>query len=397
MLAALGASALAATPVLTVGDPDQAVARVARATDTPASDWVGQHPLLLLGTLEPTVQGGTLTPCVGGGRTLAELQTLQVQLQGAVNYVRLDEAVDTVARIDAVLGCLGEPVDPVLAGRVAFMAGVVHHQLGAPDAADAAFGQALAFDGSLVWDPRLSPRLGQERFEAVKGRTPDRLVLSLSPPPDGLSLRIDGVAVAAGTSTLALGPGRHLLQRETDTVRSAWLVVEAASATLQLPLSQIDPAWIDDAAGRTRLARQLALALPEGQPIVWVGDAIWAGEVGGTEWRRVLPPPPPAVNALRLGGLVVGGTGAALAGGVWAWGAQLRRACEDASPGSDRVDTCAQGAATDAWLGQKAWPTALVVAGVGLAAGATGLGLRRLVLAPAPVPGGAGVILGWAP
>lgn len=389
-------AALAAIPVYTLGEPDDAVARVAAATRTHPLDLAGRSLGDALAALPPTLEGGELQPCEGETRTLAELQTLQVQLQGAVNYVRLDEGAAALAQADAVLGCLGEPVDTDLAARVGFLAGVIHHQRGAPEAADAAFRLALAFEPGLVWDPRISPRLGQERFDGVRAGVGLTATVTLSPPPSSLGLRIDGVAVPVGTETLALGPGRHLVQREGAGVASSWLALDGSSGTLILPVQDPDPTWLDTDAGRTFVAGLLALVEPPGTPIYLVGDAIWAGAVGEDGWKRVLPPDAPAVKGLRLGGAALGGVGALAAGGVWVKGWTLRRRCTN-EVGPERYGTCEQAAAADQRLGTVAWPATLALAGAGVAAGLVGVGLRRLVVAPVPVPGGALLGLTWIP
>ena len=387
-------AALAATPVFTLGDVDAAVARVAAATGTHPADLDGRDLAEVLAGQPLQVVGGSLTSCTGPGTDLATLQTLQVQLQGAVNYVRLDEAAALVTQADSVLACLAEPVDPDLASRVQFLAGVVHHQRARPQDADRAFRRALAFDPDLVWDPRLSPRLGQPRFDAVRTAAPAPVRLRLSPPPTALTLRVDGVPVAAGTDALSLAPGPHHLQWEDAAVHTLALVLDQPAAELVLPVLQVDPAWLTDDAGRTWVADRLAEHLGPDTALYLVAEDLWLGQTGSAAWQRVLPPDRAPVKALRWGGTALAGAGALAAAVVWQRGWALRQRC-GTEVGPERYASCAEYEETYLWLGARAWPTSLIVGGVGAAAAVAGVGLRRLSLTATPLPGGGAVQLHW--
>ncbi len=387
---------LAATPVLTATDAPGAADRVAHSAVVEPGTLEASTLEEVLGGRPPVLEGGQLDFCDSGARTLAELQTLQVQLQGDVNYVRLEEAAARLPEVDAILGCLSEPADPAQQARISFLAGVLHAQRGAPESADAAFRMALAFDPELIWDARLSPRLGQERFDALAAQAPEPVTLHLFPATPDLSLRVDGRAVPTGTEQLSLSPGRHLVQLEQDRITSGWLTLDEAEGTLVLPSVANEPAWLDDPEGRDRIARVLTLVHEPGTRLYLVGDEVWFGEVGGTQWSLVLPPEPPpptSIRALTWGGVGVGVLGGVAATATWLFGRELRMDCDDALA-PERYGTCEEGAEPYGSAG-RLWPATLAVTGVGVAVGLTGGVLGRLLVSPTPMLGGAGLGITW--
>jgi hypothetical protein len=386
---ALLATALAAPPVVyTAGPTETAHSRVAHIIGR--DDLVVHSLVERLGGLPLQLDGHSPTPCGDPPTRLSELLSIQVALQGHVNYVRLEEATKELAQVRQLMACLGESLDPAVGARIFFLGGVVHAQLGDLAAADGSFRQALIFDPELAWDPQFSPAQGMGRFEAVVATKPAKHNLKILPAAPAALLRLDGIPVESGSGAVSLPSGPHLLQVERDSVRSYWFDVQDKDLALSLPALATDSSWINATEKRDDLLALLALVEPIGSEIYLVGDQVWLGHAGSPGSTPVQPPPPVWTRGLAGVGLAAAVIGGGAALGIRTAAKRLADGCDNAT-GSDPYAICEENFGTYSSL-YPAWVATSVVAGVGVLAGGAGLALGRLMISPVPAPGG-GIVL----
>lgn len=303
----LAALAFGADLVLHAGDPAVAVGRAAAAAGVdPAtlraadlSEVVRARPPVLLGP-------GQVDQCAGTPTTNAEVRLLGDEGERALNYLEYARAAAALERAFDALGCLIEPVEPPVAARILFLRGVAGWFAGDPDAARAAFAQALLFDPSLAWDEAFAPD-PRPLFDEVAASDPPTAPLRVVPP--SARVRVDGVQAEA------LAPGVHLVQVGEASVSTVRVRLDAAEpSVLVLPsLVPLDAlGWAADPARAPDLAAVLDAVLGEDARVYVVhAGEVWREQAG--TWERIaLPPPPPP----RARWALVGPGAAAAVGGA---------------------------------------------------------------------------------
>ena len=294
LLTALTAVALAADPVVH-GDlvaGDTAVAKVKAELEVeptleplPMGDLLAGSPSL--------VEGGQVDVCIGGdavsNHTVASLLATG---ESHFLYGEYDQAQSVLADAEGRIPCLQEVVDVRTSARIAYIRGVAAHHAGDVDGATAAFRRAFAQLPSLAWDDDL-PTGSKALFETLAAEEPGGIGLEIVAPAERMDVWLDGRK--AESTTLVTSPGSHVVQLKWDgpihTVRVE--VGGSNKATLVVPAAF--PAdsytWVGDTDKRRRLSILLASHLGEARrAYVVVGDEVWGGTTGRTDWQRVGAP-----------------------------------------------------------------------------------------------------------
>ena len=398
MFAALIAAAIAAdTVVYAGGDAALVVARVAALSGTSPSalravtvtDLVKGRPPALLG-------GGKLQSCGGGPSATASVRQSVDLAKGAIAYMEYGSARAALDVAIRDLGCLQEPIDPVLATRAWFLLGVVATASNDPATSRLAFRQARLFSPDMMWDDNFAPA-ARAVFDnvAAEMKTTPMVSLTVIPEPTDGTLRLDGRPVKVVGGHVGVLPGSHQVQVGTGLLATMSVDIDAnAPATLVLPALVTADAltWAGDGERRAALSSVLMGALgSEGVVYVVSGDIVWRVRLGGSAWDLVGAGGPGAASAVRAipstrfaakelvpprkanvaGPVILGVGGAALIGGGIVAGLGFRSAKE----AYDDAVANGRGAEGDAAYeaGAREYTAGLVVGGVGAALAATGI------------------------
>lgn len=267
----------------------------------------------------------------------AELRESVSVAEGHLNYRRLPEARRVLDSVHARLGCLDEPAEASLAGRVAFLSGVVAALSGEEERATRSYAEALAWQPDLRWEDEFDPST-RRAFDAARTAGGSGATLRLGPGlGEGESLWIDGRRPAVAQGSVRLSPGPHLVQ--VIGASRAW-TAPVVAGTDELVLAH--PAGLT--AADLRRATDPALA-PIYAPLlsgIAAPDDLYL-RVDGRTWAvrddrvEALPEKVGAVGPLcsvprRCVGvsLATGGAVGLVAGaGVYAWSWSLQRAHAD--------------------------------------------------------------------
>jgi hypothetical protein len=291
-----GSFALAAPVVYDHQDATKARALVSEA--------VGERPdpaidIDTLRTRGPTVLGDArIRQCTLAPSTNRDIDTEYHRAAGA--FAHLD-SVTTVEAADlavAKLGCLTEPADPVLVGKLFLLRGVVEAERGRHWIAREELRSAWAFSPDQKWDEGYPPTAQPWFEEERSAQTPFRIDMApRAAAPDGPWL--DGHPVPTGSAQV--GPGLHLVQWVVGTrTTTTWVVVSGDSLVVQPgAYGEKALAALKEDARRDELAPLLRAAFPAGT--VWLASDGWVVEAtiaadAVTMTVRKSPPAPAPVD-----------------------------------------------------------------------------------------------------
>jgi hypothetical protein len=247
----------------------------------------------------PTVIGDArIRQCTLAPSTNRDIDTEYHRAAGA--YAHLDSATTVEAADLAVakLGCLVEPADPVLVGKLFLLRGVVEAERGREWIAREELRTAWGFAPEQRWDEGYPPT-AQAWFEEERtARMPFSLTLApRADAPNGPWL--DGHPLPRGSASV--GPGLHLVQWVIGTrTMTTWVVVAGDSMVVQ-PAAYTEKALavLRDDAHREEIGPLLRAAFPAGT--VWLASEVWVVEAtiaadAVTMTVRKSPPPPAPVD-----------------------------------------------------------------------------------------------------
>ena len=316
-------AALAAETVLYAGDPSAAVEHVAADALLPVWEL---HPVriadLLSDGTSPAVVGGAQPPaCTGGRTTNARVRDLLDIAEKKL--VRLDESAGAQFELaTAALGCLAEPAEASLAGRLFFLAGLQAQDAGRIEDARVAFARAQAFQPGLAWDEHFAPD-GKALFDqvatAVVAAAPTATLLLGPGLTSTRRLGIDGHEVATARE-VSLAAGPHLVQ----TLDAPFTTFEV-NVRPDHPVVLLVPSSLDDQAlsqadlgttyWQTVLCAIFDRSLGEGARLyIWDGSRVWRT---GDPWVALRPSATARASAMGRA-LVSGGAVATVAGAAGA-------------------------------------------------------------------------------
>jgi hypothetical protein len=324
------------TVVYGSGDPATALARVL-AADPDAKDLEARQLSDLLKGASASMTGGTLKACEGNPTTLEELHALEEQIEGMVGYMEFENALASLGHATASLACLRDRMDEEVAPRLYFLEGIAAHGSGDEDRARRAFATALVFDPELVWDDYFPPDAKPLLDEARSQRDPEaRASLKIYPTPGAGALWIDG-RVADDLNPV---PGDHVVQVLAGRMRTFLVSLPAGTENvLTIPdaLDNERADWVEDDSVRFDVSMVLTSHLEADSLYFSTPDGVWKITVGDWPWESLeitgelvtsanLPTPaasPKFSKAATMGGAVVFGSGAALAGASFFKGRQV--------------------------------------------------------------------------
>jgi hypothetical protein len=288
----LGPLAHAAPLVYDHADAATARALVLEATGQRADPAIDIDTLRTRG---PTVLGDArLRQCTLAPSTNRDIDTEYHRAAGAFAHLDPATTVEAADLAVAKLGCLTEPADPVLVGKLFLLRGVMEAERNREAIAREELRTAWAFAPDQKWDdaypPTARPWFDEERTAPVP------FSLTLAPradAPDGPWL--DGRRLADASASV--GPGLHLVQYVLGTRTLTTWVVLAGDATVVQPSTYSERALgvLADGARRDELAPLLRASFPAGT--VWLASEGWVVEatIGAdavTMEVRASPAPP---------------------------------------------------------------------------------------------------------
>lgn len=351
---------MAGTPVVhQVADPAAVVQPwPADAEPVPFADLLARPPRML--------SGEAVRPCTAG-----PLGDLPERLHAAVVRADLEDAealyLQGLERAPCDAG-----LDAEVLGQLGFLGGLVASSRGAHDAAVARYRDARVWNPQLTWTSW--PDSLRQDFDQARVEEPSlRLVVR----PAG-EVTVDGRALEARLLT----PGPHVL-RIGDF--GAWIEMPPVDDAIVLPGAFTADAlgWMgaSDPVRRDELAALLGVTLGEGRrALITDGAVTWGGTTGRADWNeigRIAPvavvnPEKPVYTGPKkrspLGPVLLGaGAGVAVIGGALAAQSYFG-AKNNLTNGGGWTE--AQHSA-----GKVRYQAGLVVAGVGIAAGGTGLAI----------------------
>jgi hypothetical protein len=231
-------------------------------------------------------------------------------------------------------------MDTVVAPRLYFLEGIAAHGSGDEGRARSAFSSALVFDPDLTWDDYFPPDAKPLLDEARSNRDPEaRASLSVVPAPDAGALWIDGRIANESTPV----PGDHVVQILAGQVRTFFVTLPAGEGNVLIipdALGNERADWVEDASTQADISTVLSSHLEADTPLYFsTPDGVWKMTVGGDAWEFLeitgelvtsadLPSgtasgPLPLSQTAIMGGAVVFGSGAALAGASFFKGRQV--------------------------------------------------------------------------
>ncbi len=266
-----------------------------------------------------TSTGVTITHCRGQPTRQADLHTLREAAAGFVAYLQVREARETLERLDAILQCMNEPVDPGLLSELFLLKGYLAMLEGNASGASPEFEAAVAVQPDLEWNSNYNPDFGADLLASIRTASRVEAQLRMVPGGEGSTVTIHG------RSDGRLRRGRNFVQVSTSTTRSFWLTVQDVSdeVLLVIPsmLSSESLADPEDAAVQGTWFDIAATSASAGGVVeVMVGERVYRilpGERDWTEVARLKAARGGAYPALRtrLGWFVPAGA-AMLAGGA---------------------------------------------------------------------------------
>ena len=343
--------------------------------------------------------------CTQAVTTLADVRRHLGKADGAVAYMDDAGARRELATVDASLACLGERTDPEAPAHARVLAGVLALEAGDADAGRAAFREVFAIRPDYAWDEDLKPEW-KPAFEAARGDVEAAAPVSIQivPPPTAAGYSIDGMPVIDREGRVALKRGPHLLQVGSPLRTYRVLVADGLDGVIVLP-SEIPAdalSWAEDPSRRGALSQALATVLAR-DTLVYVSEplAIWTVHVGQNDWTAVwLAPSTESARRRRsvggwaaIGGGVVAAAGGGLLANSYIDTMDAWREGTDAQTWSAYLDAKGR---YDAGLDRVYVGWGVTGAGAGLVVAGlfARLDAEGVVVAPMPLPGGGGLVVG---
>jgi hypothetical protein len=286
------ATAVAAPVLYDTGSATDAKALVYKATGENADPAID---LRIMRAKGPTVLGeGRLRACTLGAATNFDIDTEYHRAAGAFAHLDSATTIEAADLAVAKLGCLTEPADPVVVGKLFLLRGVMEADRNRETVARDELRTAWSFAPDQKWDDSYPPT-AQPWFEEERvAKMPYAITLApRAPEPDGPWL--DGHPLPSGAGSV--GSGLHLVQYVVGTrTLTTWVVVAGdalvvdADAYPERALS-----LIADETRRDTLGPLLRSSFPAGP--VWLVSDGWVveGTVAAdavTFTVRATPPPP---------------------------------------------------------------------------------------------------------
>ncbi len=277
-------------------DPGGAVARATGATKVPAEDL---SPLTIRQLVEgqpPRLEGpGSLTTCAAAPTDLQSLRDNIARAQRSLAYLDYEQTVAGLRSSETLIGCLKEPLDGTVAGRLYFLLGLSLFNQGQLADAKAAFRRAHVFQPGMPWDDYYAPKgkpLFEEAAKEVAALVPVSVQLVPSPAPE--AVWIDGKPSAILNGNVLLLPGAHVFQVATPSVLTMTVTVEPMGGTkLIIPAAIPSDAlpWVADPSKQSQLSSVLGTVLPAGSTVyISSGTSIWQGTIGDPVWVELEVP-----------------------------------------------------------------------------------------------------------
>ncbi len=291
-----GSLASAAPLVYDHADAAAARALVLEATGERADPAIDIDTLRTRG---PTVLGDArIRQCTLAPSTNRDIDTEYHRAAGAFAHLDAATTIEAADLAVAKLGCLTEPADPVLVGKLFLLRGVMEADRNRESIAREELRTAWAFAPDQKWDDGYPPT-AQPWFEEERtAHMPFSLTLApRADAPNGPWL--DGHPLPRGSASV--GAGLHLVQFVIGTrTITTWVVVAGDSMVVQ-PAAYTEKALtvLPDEARRDELAPLLRASFPAGT--VWLASGGWVVEAtiaadAVTMKVRASPPPPVTVE-----------------------------------------------------------------------------------------------------
>ena len=246
---------------------------------------------------------GEIADCQTTATDSPTLAALAKSAEGQLMYMELEDAAATLSTAADGLRCLTTPVDAAMAARIGFLSGVVSVELGDKAKAWDHFATAARYQPDLVWDEQF-PKTGEALLKAAKSElsstTPIQLAIVPTITEEG-SLYVNGAQPSTPASSLALTPGKHLIQVQTADGITGYTatLVAASTPSLLLPEMLADDALAQVATeeGRSELSRLVSVAFESGTPVyVAHDDLLWRTASGFGAWENLRPEQVPALS-----------------------------------------------------------------------------------------------------
>ncbi len=421
--------AWAATPLLLYGpgEADPATEQRALASfNLLAADPAGAPSVRHVGTVvvgRQTIEviGGEVRACPGSPVTVETFSGDLAEAMEHVLYQRLEQAGQTLERLDALLPCLNGVLPRGELARISYLEGVAQAYAGQEEAAQESFRRALVVSPELDWDegfpPLYRPLFDQAIQDALRSASAPLIV----EPQVGqtASLWVDGVEFTTGGMAITLAEGRHLLQWQLAAGGFSTRVTGVRAGETVTVLSRDDVVAAMLGGAGSDVARQAAAeALGELAATADV-ERVYVAELAGVDLLHVFTPATGTwqmadqglvtrrLQQRRRGNaglvcLVAGGTVTAAGMLVWGLGYAKGRELYDEAPNISNNDMYDQNV-EDYHRFRTQANVGLFAAGVGVVG--VGVGIPLLVssrdrgtagvVALQPVPGGAMVAGRW--
>lgn len=288
------------------------------------------HLDTLLSPMDLTVFGATdVRSCTREPQDPADYQVLRDALYRA--FLMQEDTPPLVEGIEAAQLCLASAVPAEELAWPTFLDAIVAFENDQPDRARERFAGALAAHPEQAWDsafPAEARPLFEQARQLLEQQPPGEVQLAL---PDGMGAWIDGLEVSDPTLPVALAPGRHLVQSGSGTdlhLRAVFLTVAPGRRALVADPAAVSPASTGDEGLRRNLAAVFSQLAGGGQGpadhVVLVRDEpqVWRWNPGAARFTVLKLAPDGATGKARRAavaastGLLVGGTVAAIVGGI---------------------------------------------------------------------------------
>lgn len=311
-----------ADPVVHDSDADTARARAAAVAHV---DPATLEPVALatLVARSPVGLGGArVVPCTDAPTRPADVESHLKEAAGAYLYMESEKAALQVGLANAAMGCLAEPLDPVLGSRIFYLRGLIAFAANDMPAAEAAFYRARVFVPDLSWDDDFAPD-ARPLFErtGVQLKVAEPVWLTMVPPNPPGGIRVDGKAVDVVEGRVALAPGPHVVQLGQQPVITLNVDLKSEGTLVVPSLLPADSlAWAGDPGRREALSATFAATLQrDTQVYVTHADGVWKVHAGRDDWAELAAPknapvtrPRPAPGRAKK----TAGTALAIAGGA---------------------------------------------------------------------------------
>lgn len=288
-------TALADAPPLLLygpGDPDSALESRALATFNLLSDERRASPSVrhagtALAPVPEMIVVGTdqALACQGSPVTLEPFREgLESALADVLNG-EIEEARDTLMRLDALLPCLNGVLPREEIARISFLEGIGLAYFGETDEARESFRRALVVAPALQWEDRFPPSartvFKEAVYEALHAPTAEIVV----EPGVGAeaSLWLDGDLYSAGGGAATLVEGRHLVQWQVEGGGFGTVVLAVTGGDSIRVISRADILATAVSGQGSGATRELAVEVLRRLATETSRDAVYLAELGSVD------------------------------------------------------------------------------------------------------------------